>query len=152
MLARLVPLGEGPSISIDRSILLIGRHPDCDVRVRSPKVSRRHCLLALVSDRLVIRDLASTNGVRVNGKRVQESALVPRDEVTIGDVRFQLVVDGSVEPEQGGKEPRLAPSAAADPPPRPAGASGPASEDEEEATDQDSDESSAEYSPDGTSP
>jgi pSer/pThr/pTyr-binding forkhead associated (FHA) protein len=74
-----------------RPVLLIGRHPDCDVRLDLPQISRRHCCLALASDRLLIRDLGSRNGVRVNGRSISEMVLQPGDEIAIAQVIFRLI-------------------------------------------------------------
>jgi pSer/pThr/pTyr-binding forkhead associated (FHA) protein len=90
---QLVALTEGPNILLDKPILLVGRHPECDIRVDSRKVSRRHCCIAQVGECLVVRDLGSTNGVRINGKRVQEGRLQPGDELTIGNNRFKVAWD-----------------------------------------------------------
>ena len=72
---RIVPLvkGSAPLIALYRPVLLIGRHPECDVRIESPKVSRRHCCVATAYDRVLIRDLGSRNGVRVNGTLARRS-------------------------------------------------------------------------------
>jgi pSer/pThr/pTyr-binding forkhead associated (FHA) protein len=93
MPAQLVALSEGPSILIDKPILLLGRHPECDVQIESRKISRRHCCIAQVNDYLVVRDLDSTNGIRINGVRVIEGRLRPGDEVTIGSHRYQVSWD-----------------------------------------------------------
>jgi len=92
MLLRLEPKAGGPMIPLDKAVLFFGRHPDCDVRlVGSPKVSRRHCCIAQVDDRWVVRDLGSMNGIQVNGKRVErEQDLVAGDELTVGDVAFAV--------------------------------------------------------------
>jgi pSer/pThr/pTyr-binding forkhead associated (FHA) protein len=90
---HLLSLGNGPSIQIDKPILLFGRHEECDVQLNSKKVSRKHCVLAQVSDYLVVRDLGSTNGVRVNGERVVEGKLRPGDEVQIGNFKYQVCGD-----------------------------------------------------------
>jgi predicted component of type VI protein secretion system len=90
MPAQLVALNDGPSILLDKPILLLGRHPECDIQIDSRKVSRRHCCIAQVSDYLVVRDLGSTNGIRINGVRVQEGRLAPGDELTIGNHRFRV--------------------------------------------------------------
>lgn len=74
--------------------MLIGRHEECDVQLESRKVSRRHCCIAQVEDRLVIRDLESTNGIRVNGTPVQEATIADGDEVTIGNLEFEVQLDG----------------------------------------------------------
>ena len=90
MPAQLLPLNEGPSILLDKPILLIGRHPECDIQIDSRKVSRRHCCIAQVGEVLLVRDLGSTNGIRINGVRVLEGRLKSGDELTIGNSRFQL--------------------------------------------------------------
>ena len=90
MPAQLIALTEGPNILLDKPILLLGRHPECDVQIESRKISRRHCCIALVNDTLIIRDLGSTNGVRINGVRIQEGKLRSDDEVTIGNSRYKL--------------------------------------------------------------
>ena len=58
---RLVPLiaGSAPQIALHRPVLLIGRHLDCDVRIDSQKISRRHCCVAMAYDRVLIRDLGT---------------------------------------------------------------------------------------------
>jgi predicted component of type VI protein secretion system len=83
-------LTEGPSILLDKPILLLGRHQECDIQLVSRKVSRRHCCIAQVGDYLVVRDLGSTNGIRINGVRVLEGHLKPGDELTIGSYRYQV--------------------------------------------------------------
>ena len=93
MPAHLLSLTDGPSILIDKPILLFGRHEECDVQLNSKKVSRRHCCIAQVNDYLVIRDLGSTNGVRINGERVAEGKLVPGDELQIGNFKYQVCGD-----------------------------------------------------------
>src|SRR3954463_4971005 len=77
MPARLIPVSAGaaPTISVQRPVVLVGRHPECDVRIDLAKISRRHCCLALAYDRVMIRDLGSRNGLRVNGLLVEEAQL-----------------------------------------------------------------------------
>lgn len=88
----LMPTNEGRRIPLKKTVVFIGRHPDCDVVLnKSLKVSRRHCCLALVDNQLFIRDLGSMNGVQVNGLRVKrEQQLRLGDEIVIGDVPFIL--------------------------------------------------------------
>lgn len=98
MPAQLLALTDGPSILLDKPILLLGRHGECDVQLNSRKVSRRHCCIAQVHDYLVVRDLGSTNGVRINGHRVIEGKLKPGDELTVGNFRYQVYLDGASQP------------------------------------------------------
>lgn len=93
MPAHLLSLSDGPSILIDKPIMLFGRHEECDIQLNSKKVSRRHCCLAQVKDYLVVRDLGSTNGIRINGERVVEGKLIPGDELQIGNFRYQVCGD-----------------------------------------------------------
>jgi predicted component of type VI protein secretion system len=112
MIAQLVALGGGSSILLDKPVLLIGRHPECDIQIDSRKVSRRHCCIALVADALLVRDLDSTNGIRINGTRVSEGRLRSGDELTIGSHRYQV----RLGPPERGPSPRpAAPAAAAAP-------------------------------------
>ncbi len=92
MPARLVPLipGAAPVVTLQRPVILIGRHPDCDVRIDLPQVSRRHCCVVLAYDRLLIRDLGSQNGLRVNGRLVEEAPLKPGDEIAIAQVLYRF--------------------------------------------------------------
>lgn len=90
MPAQLVSLVDGPNILLDKPILLFGRHVECDVQLQSRKVSRLHCCVAQVTDYLVVRDLGSTNGVRINGEKVVEGKLGDGDELTIGNFRYQV--------------------------------------------------------------
>lgn len=91
--ATLIGLDDAPDVRIDRPILLVGRNPDCDVVVDSRKVSRKHCCIAQVNDYLVVRDLGSTNGIQVNGRRLEESKVVHGDELIIGNIRYRVVLD-----------------------------------------------------------
>lgn len=93
MPVRLVSAASGKTIKLDKPVVLIGRNPDCDVVLtKSRKVSRAHCLVACVNNQIVVRDLGSTNGVWINGQRVErESRVRLGDELSVADVRYHLV-------------------------------------------------------------
>ena len=93
MSTRLVPASDGQSIQLDKPVLLIGRNPDCDIILKcSKKVSRQHCLVAVANSRVIVRDLASTNGVWINGHRVEREGRVRiGDELAIADVLYYLI-------------------------------------------------------------
>ncbi|MHC4875518.1 MAG: FHA domain-containing protein [Planctomycetota bacterium] len=102
---RLIPASSGEPIKLDKPVLLLGRNPDCDVVLtNSRKVSRNHCLIATVDDKLFIRDLGSTNGVWINGHRVEREARIrPGDEVSIADLKYsvrQVERNGAAKPEK----------------------------------------------------
>jgi pSer/pThr/pTyr-binding forkhead associated (FHA) protein len=96
MPAQLIALSDGLRILLDKPILLLGRDAECDIQFESRKISRRHCCIAQVGERLVVRDLGSTNGIRINGVRVLEGYLKAGDELSIGNLRYQVSWDGAL--------------------------------------------------------
>lgn len=92
MHAVLQAKANGPDLLIAKPVLLLGRHEECDVQLQSAKISRRHCVIAIVDDRLVIRDLGSTNGIRVNGVRHAEADLQHGDELAIGNFHYRVSI------------------------------------------------------------
>src|SRR5271165_1585917 len=90
MTARLVALDEGQDIVLDRAMVVVGRHPACDARLDSLRVSRHHCCMMQESGEVVVRDLGSTNGIRINGQRVEMGRLKPGDELSIAHIRYRL--------------------------------------------------------------
>ncbi|MFT5091400.1 MAG: putative component of type VI protein secretion system [Porticoccaceae bacterium] len=110
MTILLKPHQGGRPIILDKPILLIGRHPDCDVILKnSGKISRKHCCVALVDNRFVVRDLDSMNGVFVNRERVSHTAgLSIGDELMIGDQPFTLTKHKEKEVARKRPEPQQA--------------------------------------------
>jgi pSer/pThr/pTyr-binding forkhead associated (FHA) protein len=88
--SRLVALDEGPDIMLDRPIVVVGRHPACETRLDSLRVSRHHCCMTPENGEVVVRDLGSTNGIRINGQRVEMGRLRPGDELSIAHIRYRL--------------------------------------------------------------
>jgi pSer/pThr/pTyr-binding forkhead associated (FHA) protein len=98
MSARFVAIDEGPEITLDRPMVVVGRHPDCDTRLDSLQVSRHHCCMTRENDQVVVRDLGSTNGIQINGTRVETGKLRPGDELTIAHIRYRLECESDSEP------------------------------------------------------
>jgi len=90
---ELVPVGGGDAIPLIRDTLVLGRRESCDIPLRFPNVSGMHCELSFRDGYWYIRDLNSTNGVKVNGTRVQLKLLHPNDEITIAKRRYQIRYD-----------------------------------------------------------
>jgi predicted component of type VI protein secretion system len=90
MPARLVALDEGPDIILDRAMVVVGRHPSCDTRLDSLRVSRHHCCMTHENGDVMVRDLGSTNGIRINGQRVEIGRVRPGDELSIAHIRYRL--------------------------------------------------------------
>ena len=69
----------------------IGRDPASEIVVSGGHVSRRHAELLLRDEQLWIRDLGSSNGTYVNGKKTHEQPLFLGDEVKVDAVVFRVV-------------------------------------------------------------
>ena len=87
---ELVPQGGGDSIPLSREVLVIGRRDSCDIRMAFPNVSGMHCELTFRDGYWSVRDLNSTNGIKVNGERVLKKLLHPGDELMIGKRKFTI--------------------------------------------------------------
>jgi two-component system response regulator AtoC len=99
-----------------RATVRLGRGGDNDIDVPHPSVSRRHAELVL--DPLAVRDLGSSNGTQVRGKRITPGQLVPvavGEAVSIGDVAVLIhrVARGEPRPHGEARFERLAAAAAA---------------------------------------
>lgn len=83
-----------------RPVMIVGRRADSDVVLSDTTVSRVHAVLMLFGGEWVIHDRQSTNGTRVNGRRVWGStAIQPGDRVSFGRLTFRLVSPAPDEPD-----------------------------------------------------
>jgi pSer/pThr/pTyr-binding forkhead associated (FHA) protein len=70
---------------------VFGRDPECHVRPNSAWVSRQHCMLRVTAAGAMVRDLGSSTGTLINGRRVVgESALTAGDRLQLGPVVLQM--------------------------------------------------------------
>jgi predicted component of type VI protein secretion system len=90
MRAQLIPLDGGEPIEIVKDMTLVGRKEDCDLRLDHKSVSKLHCVIVKTDGLLLLRDLGSTNGTRVNGQRVRRAALLPNDQVMVASFKFRV--------------------------------------------------------------
>lgn len=80
---------------------LVGRSRSCQVVVKDPSVSRSHALLTLREGALTVKDLSSSNGTYINGKRVQgQTDLAAGDRLTLGETHLDLEGVSGEEPEE----------------------------------------------------
>jgi hypothetical protein len=75
-------------LSGDRFV--IGRSRECDLVIDDPNVSRQHAELRQQDGGWTIRDLGSTNGIKLNGRRSEGGSLSPGDEITLGLFRLKF--------------------------------------------------------------
>ena len=104
--ARLVLLtgdARGTAFPIEAEETLIGRSPANDITLDDDGASREHAMLMRDADaaEVVVEDLQSTNGTKVNGKRVRSAVLAPGDELQIGHTRFAFSVGAANDDEVG---------------------------------------------------
>jgi hypothetical protein len=85
-------IAEGRRNVLSGERVRVGRSRDCDVVVSDPNVSRRHIELRRGERGWAAVDLGSTNGMKVNGRRLSHAELEPGDRITIGitDLTFEL--------------------------------------------------------------
>ena len=84
MKAELVPANGDAPIPITKDVTVVGRREFCDVEIQHPSLSKRHAVIVRTDGLLMVRDLVSTNGTKVNGQRVMWAALMPNDRLTLG--------------------------------------------------------------------
>ena len=85
-------VGGGRRNVLSGSRVVLGRSREADIVLQDPNISRRHAELRRDEQGWQIVDLGSTNGIKVNGRRVDQQPLSPGDEITIGvtDLTFEL--------------------------------------------------------------
>src|SRR5437773_12289204 len=103
MRAQLMPLDGGDTIDISRDLTLVGRKEDCDIRLDHKSVSKQHCVIVKTDGLLLLRDLGSTNGTKVNGQRVRRAALLPNDQLSVASLRFKVHLGPGDPPAEGGE-------------------------------------------------
>jgi adenylate cyclase len=87
---ELVPQGGGDSIPLVRTPLIVGRRETCDICLQFPNISGKHCELAFKSGVWIIRDLDSTNGIKVNGQHVLKKIIHTGDVITIAKRNYTI--------------------------------------------------------------
>lgn len=76
-----------------KSNTTIGRSPDCQLKVASNQISRRHCQIVIRDEFVAIKDLGSANGTFVNGRQIPpeiEIPLTPGTRVALGPLQFSV--------------------------------------------------------------
>src|SRR4051812_18703009 len=96
---ELVPVGGGDAIPLISDVMSIGRRESCDICLKFQNVSGMHAELSFKNGVWYVRDLGSTNGVKVNGERTLRRALRPGDEVAVANHKYtiQYTMTGSAE-------------------------------------------------------
>ena len=85
--ARVVVTFDGAILAearLEKPVTVVGRHATCDIRIDHPAVSGRHMLFRVVNRTVYAEDLASTNGIQVNGLPTQHQVMHHLDLIEIG--------------------------------------------------------------------
>lgn len=78
-------------LTLNKGEFTLGRSSSCHVSIKDPMVSGKHCSVSLNDeDRVIVKDLNSSNGTYLNGNKITETSIYIDDEVTIGDVRLWI--------------------------------------------------------------
>jgi len=77
---------------------VVGRAPECVLRLDESGLSRQHARLVPTADGMQVEDLGSTNGTFINGKRIQRGFASPGDEIGFDTLRFRLTSPNQQEP------------------------------------------------------
>ena len=85
---------EGMEYELSSGETLVGRNPTTDITLLDENISREHSIVLLDEETggYTIEDLQSSNGTKVNGKRIRSADLVDGDEIEIGNTRFRFLL------------------------------------------------------------
>jgi pSer/pThr/pTyr-binding forkhead associated (FHA) protein len=94
---------DGKLIPLNTKKFLIGREQDCHLRPGSESVSRHHCAITIDDFTVRVRDLGSSNGTSINGKRILNvHEANPGDALRIGNLDFEIVFSKAGAPVASG--------------------------------------------------
>ncbi len=97
----------GTEISVSTDKFLIGRSESCNLRPKSESVSRKHCIMVLRDNRVLVQDLKSRNGTFVNEKRLppeKAKVLESGDKLRVGKLEFEVLIEHGL---QSAKKPEV---------------------------------------------
>jgi len=92
-------------VSPNRETVTLGRSSKSDIKISCESVSGNHATIRKLKEGYVLRDLGSTNGTKLDGKKVSEIHLDGSQNILLGDVTFTFQPDpGSDKPKDNSKE------------------------------------------------
>ena len=93
---ELIPLGGGDSIPLTHKLMTVGRRESCDICLKYQNVSGLHCEFAFNIGYWNVKDLGSSNGVKVNDHRLTPQiaqVLKPGDIISIASFKYKLMYE-----------------------------------------------------------
>jgi pSer/pThr/pTyr-binding forkhead associated (FHA) protein len=88
---RIYLIHKNQIIKISSACTLIGRHPNNDLVLNYPAVSKFHAELVYKDGKFILKDLRSTSGTFVNSKRIYSQELEPGDEIGFADITLLFI-------------------------------------------------------------
>jgi len=85
------------SFNIEEKETTFGRDPNSTVYLNYPQISWHHAKIIRKGSDYFLKDLSSTNGTYVNGKRISSSKIAVNDTITLGSFSFTLNPDQKIE-------------------------------------------------------
>lgn len=96
---------EGQVYQLPQADIFIGRGDDSDIAIPDGSISRKHAVLEVGVDSLMVEDLGSSNGTFVNGTRVAREPLEDGDQLRFGSIDFEVQVEGVADADGGRRLP-----------------------------------------------
>jgi pSer/pThr/pTyr-binding forkhead associated (FHA) protein len=89
----------GMSFIINKPKVVIGRHPECDIIINDPAISKEHCAIILKDDhKFFIEDLNSTNFTYLNGKKIKKAEhIIYGDRIIIGSTILRFYIEEKID-------------------------------------------------------
>lgn len=79
-------------------VTTVGRSDDCDLVILDGLLSRKHAILKIENNHILIEDLNSANGTYINHQRIEKASAVPGDDITFDKISFELLGPSSTAP------------------------------------------------------
>ena len=100
MIVKLIVRGgknEGAVITVNKPQFVIGRLPECNLRIESKALSRRHAQIDVKDGAVTVKDLGSTNGTFVDGQKITEEVELKNGQILrIGPLETQVQISAEI--------------------------------------------------------
>jgi transcriptional regulator with GAF, ATPase, and Fis domain len=87
----------GATATLEGGLVVIGTGQDCDLVLPDDTISARHCEISLDQGALRVRDLGSTNGIKLKQARIRDASLEPGSRILLGTTEILLEEQGRLE-------------------------------------------------------
>jgi pSer/pThr/pTyr-binding forkhead associated (FHA) protein len=84
--------GKGQRFQLKKSSNVVGRKMNCEVWLTDSEVSRKHCIIEVYGDTVILKDAGSINGTVFNNQVIKEVILKHEDRFQVGGTVLQLLI------------------------------------------------------------